>query len=207
MTEIEIVRFIVLVIAFILLGCYQKYQIGILRKDLESQRSILKSVERFFNIFDLDKIEKYVEISEKLSKKETEQAIAEMQERLKKETEQIKASKENSGNELSQLLLLFADVSTYLPKYVIKTEIEKRSRTGMMVAIWEALKLDEVSSEPQGGLLDPFLYNAIIAQGLTPKSKRIGKLARERLAQGSTRKTEELGPLTQDALTPPDQKK
>lgn len=69
----QIIILIAYAVGFLITYFHQKKKIGILITQIDKQKSILEQVERYMNIFDLDKVEKFVQMSEKTVQMEKEE--------------------------------------------------------------------------------------------------------------------------------------
>ena len=82
-----------LFIGLVLFGWYQKYQIGILRKELDSQKSIISSLNQYKNIIDLNKLDEYVKIIEKTTQKKGEMLIFEAESKFAEDIKKLESEK------------------------------------------------------------------------------------------------------------------
>lgn len=83
----ELGDFIILIafaVGYLIIFVYQKKKIGTLITQIDKQKDILEHTERFMNIFSVDKVEKYVKLSEKTIQMEKEEVIKKMGSELKK---------------------------------------------------------------------------------------------------------------------------
>ena len=86
----DIIILIVFAIGYVIIFFYQKNKIGALETQIGTQKGISEQMEKFINIFDVERVEKYVKLSEKTVKMEKEEAIKKMESEFKmKESEAI----------------------------------------------------------------------------------------------------------------------
>lgn len=93
---------ILLAIGLILLGWYQKYQIGILRREIESQKSIIASLKQYSDIIDVNKIKDFVRLSEATIEKRKEIEIADLQSKLSEKIKSIEFEKDELITKISK---------------------------------------------------------------------------------------------------------
>jgi hypothetical protein len=99
-TDFDWISTIVLVIGLILLGWYQKYQINILKKELESQRKIISNLEKYTNILDVEKIREFVDISEETIRKKSELERLKFESNINEKIKSVEVEKEKLLSEL-----------------------------------------------------------------------------------------------------------
>jgi hypothetical protein len=75
----NIITLVVFAISYLIIFIYQKKKIENLKTDVEKLKDISGQMERFMNMFDLDKVEKYVAMSEKLAKMEAKTTIQQIE--------------------------------------------------------------------------------------------------------------------------------
>lgn len=86
----DIIILIVFAVGYGINFFYQKNKIGALETQIGTQKGISEQMEKFMNIFEVERVEKYVKLSEKTMKMEKEEAIKKMESEFKmKESEAI----------------------------------------------------------------------------------------------------------------------
>ena len=85
----QIIILIAYIIGYLIIYFHQKNKIGVLKEQIDTQKGILEQVERYMSIFDLDKVEKFVEISDKTVQMEKEEAIKKIEAKAKSNHEYL----------------------------------------------------------------------------------------------------------------------
>ena len=93
---------ILLAVGFVFLGWYQKYQIDILRKEIESQKNIISSLKQYSDILDINKIKEFVSVSEITIEKKKELEKNEMQKELTAKIKLMEAEKEGLAAKIGE---------------------------------------------------------------------------------------------------------
>jgi len=101
-TYIDWLETIVLILGLLFLGWYQKYQIGILKRELESQKNIISSLKQYSDILDVKKIKEFVALSEETIRKKTEIERMALESNLTAKIKSAEAEKENLLSEVSK---------------------------------------------------------------------------------------------------------
>lgn len=84
----EAVLLIAYAIGVLIIIKFQNNKISILRTEIDSQSGIMKKTEQFMNIFKLDMVDKYVEIMQKKTQVEKDEAIKKIEEEWKHKAKQ-----------------------------------------------------------------------------------------------------------------------
>ena len=80
----DVALFIAYVVGFLIIFLHQRKKINALSTAVQSQKSILDSAKKFMDIFDLEKVKRYVEMERKTVEGETKEKLREIEEEKKK---------------------------------------------------------------------------------------------------------------------------
>lgn len=111
----EWVRLGVYVVVLIIVGYYLKRKNDLLLAEIQSQKSVLESAQRFMDMFDLDKIEKYVQISERTFQREKEEEIKKIIEEYEEKVTKSKDATKFLARELEATVGATIDGILYSP--------------------------------------------------------------------------------------------
>ena len=114
----DIIILIVFAFGYVIIFFYQKNKIGALETQIGTQKGILEQVEKFMNIFDVDRVEKYVKLSEKTIQMEKSEVIKKMESELKKKESERRKGISYVSNEHKALfegVMDLIDRVPYLP--------------------------------------------------------------------------------------------
>jgi len=96
----QVIILIAYAAGFLIIFIYQKKKIGTLITQINKQKGIFEQAEKFMNIFDLDKLKKYVQMNEERVQMETEETIKKIKEQY---VSSVKKSSEFLLNEILDL--------------------------------------------------------------------------------------------------------
>lgn len=139
--------FIILIafaVGYLIIFVYQKKKIGTLITQIKSQGETLKQTEKFMNIFNLDKVEKFVQISDKTVQMEKDEAIKKMKSEVKENFDYL--LREYKGLLGVSIDLIFT--LPYLP--AIDKAISEMEETTTKGVILKGLKNFRKNLETQG---------------------------------------------------------
>lgn len=104
MTTGEIIILIVYALGSLLTFFYQKNKIDSLKTQVNSQSGALDSMQKFMNIFQLDEVEKYVEMSKKKTLLEKQEEMKDLENRAKKDKQELEATLKSKAGQTVQML-------------------------------------------------------------------------------------------------------
>lgn len=154
----QIIILIAYVVGFLIIFIHQKNKIGTLITQTKKQKSILEQVEKFMNIFDLDKVEKYVQMNERRVHMETEETIKKVKKQYeseaKKDTEFYQYQVLDLLGVLSKLSFVFA-YEPYFEKSIneIKSEFNRKILLDSIQKAREELKSIGIEDKGVSGVV------------------------------------------------------
>lgn len=111
----DIIILIVFAIGYVIIFFYQKNKIGALETQIGTQKGISEQMEKFMNIFDVERVEKYVKLSERTMKMEKEEAIEKMESEFKMKESGARLDANYRMNEYTALYELAIDMIAKSP--------------------------------------------------------------------------------------------
>ena len=111
----DLIILIAFAIGYLIIFVYQKKKIGILITKIDKHKDILEQTEKFMNIFNVDKVETYVKLSEKTVKMEKEEAIKKMESEFKMKESEARLDANYRMNEYTALYELAIDMIAKSP--------------------------------------------------------------------------------------------
>lgn len=122
---IPIINIVLTAIGLILLAWYQRYQMQILKKEIESQKAIFKNLKDYSEIINIKKIEEYVDMREKTFIEDSNLKISkhtstyfEKIEHLKVQKNKLTAAQAETGEKLDVLTVNAVERIFILHRYV-----------------------------------------------------------------------------------------
>ena len=152
-----------LIVALVIVGVFLHRRNKELKDRLDDQKDILENTNRFISLFDLDKLERYVKISEETITKEKEMEIQEMVAEYEKTIEEGKSSKRELAKEMTAMI--WASIAfEYAPAAIRESALKAMPESTTKAMLTEiSSKLRE--EEKKQGLLAQrgFLHPNILA--------------------------------------------
>jgi hypothetical protein len=155
----QIIILIAYAVGFLIIFVYQKKKIGILITQIDKQKGILDRAESFMNIFNLYKVDKYVQMDAKRVQMESEAAMKKIKEQY--ESKAVISTK-YLLNEISDLIGVLTELSfvfAYEPYF-------EKSINGIKNEFFRQLFLDGIKENRESlksiGIEDDSMSGAII---------------------------------------------
>lgn len=176
----------IIIIGLIFLGWYQRRQIGILKKEVESQSSIISSLKQYSDIIDINKLKEFVQINEDRIEKKKDMEILELHLDFKKKIKSIEDEKVKLLDKIDKSTSEVDSIKTDY-KSLVNASTQRAvfcSNLLTLTTIFDYLSLVQVNTllHLQGLLLCNNIDDSMLANNISSFDELHNKLSKARLS-------------------------
>lgn len=177
---------VIFIIGLISLGWYQRRQIGILKKEVESQNNIISNLKQYSDIIDIKKVEEFVKISEATIEKKKEIELIDLHSNFK---EKIKSTEDEKEKLLDKINKSTSEIDSLKTDYksLVNASTQRAvfcSNLLTITTIFNYLSIVQTNAllQLQGLLLCNNIDDSVLANSISCFDELQSKLSKARLS-------------------------